>query len=441
MTLPAGAQLGSTQDPKQLVKGEPAHIQANIDTCADEAGRLEGIYEQFRGVTIPSWEGERGQPAYERAHRSERDKWLAYHDLLEQVRSSLTTYKSELVHAQGKAQEAIDKWNQGEAATREAEATYNQQVQAYNAAVSRPQSSPVGNTGPTVIPPRPGPFVDPGEGLRQEAAQILTEARQALENAGAQATKELGGLPGARTEGSTGPSASGSVQGPSFKWGSWQNVFGKDPGAGQGGRFDNGDAASRFQIQLGEVKGQASVWGAQGSWKDYWGDVKVGADGSVTVMGVEGKATAGVSEDGLLLDARGQAQLAGAEGKATGQWGYVDAAAQGEAFVGAEALGHAEVGITGVHASGEVFAGAKVEGKVSGDVGGVGGEVGAEGWAGIGAAASVDAGYDDGKITVGGSGGLAFGLGGKLEGSITIDVGEVTDTAGDVADTVGGWFP
>lgn len=60
-----------------------------------------------------------------------------------------------------------------------------------------------------------------------------------------------------------------------------------------------------------------------------------------------------------------------------------------------------------------------------------------EGWAGAGIAGDLDLGYRDGKIEIGGSGGVAWGLGGKISGSITIDPGEVVETGGDIIDAIG----
>ena len=69
--------------------------------------------------------------------------------------------------------------------------------------------------------------------------------------------------------------------------------------------------------------------------------------------------------------------------------------------------------------------------------GGIGGEATAEGWAGAGVSGDVDFGYREGKFTVGGSGGIALGLGGKLGAEVTIDVGGVIDTGGDIIDGIG----
>ena len=442
MTLPDGAALGTTTDPKALIKGEPGQVESNATALSDESTRVTGLSHRVDAVSIEGWAGGFGQPAYAATRTAEQAKWRAYADLLKKAGSSLSTYAGALRTAQGKAADAIAKWQQGEEATAAAVRDYNNAVDAYNAYQNRCVAVPSygGSTVPSMGPARPGPFHDPGEALRHEAQQILDDARETLDGAGATAVKELGGLEGSKTEGSSGPSAGGSVKGPSFSWGDWEDTFGKDPTKGKGGKYDGHKPETPFKINLGEVEGHAKAWGAEGSWEDYWGDVKVHADGSVTMLGVEGKADAHIGTDGLVAGAHGKAVLVGAEGSAGGEWGYAEAEAKGEAYAGANADGELGVGPSGVHASGELFAGAKAEGSVSGDVAGIGGEVKGEAWAGVGASGDVDFGFDDGKLTVGGSGGLALGVGGKVGGEVTLDFDEVLDAGSDVVHGVGELF-
>ena len=443
MTLPQGAELGTTSDPKALIKGEPSQVEANASRLSDESTRVAGLADDVDAITVAGWSGGFGQPAYESARSAEQDKWKTYADLLKQAGSALSTYAGALTTAQGKAADAIAKWKQGEELTQAAVTTYNNAVDAYNAYVNRPVPVPSiggGPVPPSIGPGKPGPFVDPGQSLRDEAQQILDDAREALESAGATAVKELGGLEGAKTEGSSGPSADGKVEGPSIDWKGFEKSFGTDPGDSADDPDRKGRSDSKFKINLGEVEGDAKVWGAEGSWEDYWGDVKVKADGSVTVLGVEGSATAHIGDDGVVIGANGKAVLIGAEGSVGGEWGIAEAEAKGEAYLGANAEGDLKLGLTGAHANGELFAGAKAEGSVSGDVGGVGGEVKAEGWAGIGIGGDVDLGFDDGKFHIGGSGGAALGLGGKIGGEITIDPGQIIDTGGDIIGGIGEMF-
>ncbi len=441
MTLPEGAELGSTKDPKALIKGEPSEVDANAVTLSDEASRIGGIAGQFAGVQIPGWQGGSGSVAYASKHEAEMAKWTAYTELLTAASTSLSMYAGSLRTAQTSAQAAIEKWQQGEDATAAAVLEYNTAVDTYNAAQNQRVTIPTfGNTDvlPSAGPARPGPFQDPGAAMREEAVQILEDARKELDSAGASAVGELGGLEGARTESSSGPGADGKVEGPKIKWQAWEETFGRNPREGADGAYDNGASDSPFAISLGKIEGNAQAWGAKGEWEDYVGGVNVKADGSVTVAGVKGDAEASITDDGVVIGANGRVIVAGAEGSVSGEYGIAEGKLSGEASLGANAGGGVELGPTGVHANGELFAGAQAEVKAGGDVGGLGGEVKAEGWAGIGAGGDLDAGYDDGKLTIGGSGGLAFGIGGQIGGEVTIDVEEALDTGKDIVEGIGG---
>ncbi|MEZ5094526.1 hypothetical protein [Nocardioides sp.] len=164
------------------------------------------------------------------------------------------------------------------------------------------------------------------------------------------------------------------------------------------------------------------------------------ADGSFTFLGADGSAEATLDKEGLRINADGSLVVVGVDGEVKGEWGYLEGSLAGNAMVGADGSGHVVVGTEGVHAGGELFAGAKAEATAAADFSGVGGQVTGEVWAGAGIAGDLDLGYDDGKITIGGSGGIAWGVGGKIGGSVTIDVPEVIDGLGDAVSAIGGWF-
>ncbi len=440
VTLPAGAALGTTTDPKALIKGEPSKVQSDSKLLSDESTRVSGLADDIDAIAVAGWSGGFGRPAYDAARSAEQDKWTSYAEMLTAASKSLSTYASALTTAQSRAADAIAKWQQGEDATKQAVSDYNAAVDSYNSYVNRQVCVPSyggGSVPPSIGPSRPGPFHDPGQTLRDEAEQILEDARTALESAGAAALQELGGLPGAKTESSSGAAASGSAEGPSIDWGDWSDTFGKDPLKGKDGKYDDGQKDSPFTINLGKVEGEARLFGAEGSIEDYWGDVKVNADGTFTFLGADASASAKIDANGLVGQAHAGVTIVGVKGSAGAEYGITEVEVKGEASAGANADGEVAIGPQGVHAGGEVFAGAKAEASASGDVGGVGGEVGAEGWAGIGASGDVDFGFHDGKFEIGGSGGIALGVGGKLSAHITIDPGEVMETTGDIIEGIG----
>jgi hypothetical protein len=437
MSLPGGAELGSTTDPKALIKGEPSQVQANATRLSDEAKRVSGLSDDVDAITVVGWSGGFGEPAYAGRRSAEQKKWAVYADLLEKASSALSTYAGALTTAQSKAADAIAKWQQGEDATAQATADYNAAVDNYNSYLQRRACVPSygGPVAPSMGPARPGPFVDPGEALRKEAEHILEDARTALDEAGMVAVERLGGLPGAKVETDSGPGASAEAKGPSIDLGNWSKTFGMGKPGTKPGKDE-----SPFSINFGEVKAEAHAWGAEGTVEDYWGGVKVNAEGKITVAGAEVGASGKIDADGLTAKATAGLTLIKVEGSAGGEWGIAEAEVKGSASVEATAEGNLTIGKTGVHAGGEAFAGGKIEAEAAGDIGGVGAEGKVEGCAGVGAAGDLDLGMTDGKFEIGGSAGAGFGLGGKLSGHITIDPVQVVETGGDIVEGIGELF-
>ena len=102
MTLPEGAKLGTTTDPKALIKGEPTQVSANATRLSDEAKRVSDLAGDFDAVSIAGWTGGFGEPAYVSARSAEQDKWKALADVLTKAAKSLSTYAGSLTTAQSK---------------------------------------------------------------------------------------------------------------------------------------------------------------------------------------------------------------------------------------------------------------------------------------------------------------------------------------------------
>ncbi|MFC9475422.1 hypothetical protein ACFTS5_24820 [Nocardia sp. NPDC056952] len=106
----------------------------------------------------------------------------------------------------------------------------------------------------------------------------------------------------------------------------------------------------------------------------------------------------------------------------------------GQAGVLAEAGGKLRMKNWQGEAGLEAFAGGKVGADVTVGKWGLGASAGAEGWAGAGAGAKFKWGKnpDTGKYELGGSLGLAWGLGGKLSGGISVDPTKVKESVGNL---------
>ena len=205
LSLPDGAELGSTTDPKALIKGEPSQVRANATRLSRRvhpsrrARRRRRRHHDRRLVGRLRRAGLRQRP-----HPVSRRSGRRTPTSCPRPSKSLSTYAGALTTAQSKAADAIKKWQEAEAASDKAVTDYNTAVDNYNAYVNRqvcvPSYGGSGPVTPSVGPGKPGPFVDPGDAMREEAQQILEDARTALDEAGMSAVEELGGLPGAKVE-------------------------------------------------------------------------------------------------------------------------------------------------------------------------------------------------------------------------------------------------
>ncbi|WP_203337478.1 putative T7SS-secreted protein [Nocardioides limicola] len=430
------AELGQTDDHLMLIPGSVTTVQSNATRFGNERASMEEILDGIKRIRTPSWGGVPGW-LFENNLNLQVERWQEYVKVLDIAEQALTSYADDLSQAQVEAREALQLWNEGVGESEEAIQAYNASVAAYNTFISSTACQAPG-APPAMGPAHPGQFVDPGEAKRREAQEMLAQARADLAAAARTATVKLGNTPGGRTEGGV-DVGSGSTEwsGPSIDWELWDSKFG-DPKHGSSG-YETGAPESSWKIDLATFEAEGSVVNINGSYENYHGSVKVNADGSIQLIQGSAKASFGIDGNGLQASANAQFNLLRAEGSVGAEWGIVEAGASGYAQVGAEASGNLHVGPTGVHANGELFAGARAGAEATVDVGGVGAKGGAEAWAGVGASGHVDLGYSDGKFTIGGSGGLALGVGGKVELNLTVDVGKVTDTVSSAADTVGGW--
>ncbi|MGH3351375.1 MAG: putative T7SS-secreted protein [Nocardioides sp.] len=453
MALAAGAELGATNDPKALVVGDKAAVAERATAILDEQRRIGSLLETIESLAVPTWEGGFGKAGYVYEMDQEASKFGAYRDTLKSMGTSLNTYADALGTAQNRAQDAIDKWNEGEAATKKALSEHNAAVDGYNGLVAAHNSAiKSGQTVPPIGLAHPGAFVDPGEALRQEAKEILADAREQLDSAGSTATN-----PPAQSSSSGSGEGSGPTwfKGGKFKFPGAEDSTGLNPrdladypdgdsrswgdAAGEDGEEEGNSKKPSVNAEVSVVSGdaKASVLSAEGKSEGKIGDLEGKAGGSVDVLTVGAGGEVKVGTDGVAASGQVNAHLVHAKGEASVDYGPIGAHAKGEAYVGAEAKASVGIGKNGIHAGGEAFAGAKITGEVGGDVGGVGAGVEAEAWAGVGVAADLDVGMKDGKFTLGGELGAGLGIGAKIGPNVTLDFPKMAETGQDIAEDAG----
>lgn len=161
------AELGDIQDPQQLIPGKPEAIEENVRVLRARADRANWAAEGLQAIdTGDAWQGPAAQDFRDK-FSYEPGKWFAAGDALESGASVLEDYASTLRWAQAQAAEAIQEWNQGQAATQQAKAAHDT---AMAQATANNQPAPA--------------FTDPGEASRQAARDILNRARAQLTEAG-----------------------------------------------------------------------------------------------------------------------------------------------------------------------------------------------------------------------------------------------------------------
>jgi hypothetical protein len=170
-------ELGDTSDPKALVPGNPEAIEENARVLR---ARAQGAFHAGHGLTAidtGSWEGEASRKFHDK-FSYEPPKWLAAGDAMDAAAVALDSHAETLRWAQRQAADAIRLWEEGQAATRKAEAAHEQTVAEVNAQ----NRANTANGTPTCL--TAPPFHDPGEATRQAARETLDRARQQLTESG-----------------------------------------------------------------------------------------------------------------------------------------------------------------------------------------------------------------------------------------------------------------
>jgi hypothetical protein len=427
-------ELGSTDDPKELIPGSPGKLTELATTLTGWSKKFDKIGDGLRDLKISGWTGDASE-AFWPVLAKEKANWYRAADAMSGAAKAVTSYSSTLHWAQQQASTAIAQWKAGEHDA--AETTLGD---------ARKQLKPETEKLTKKL--------DDLAGGASHSPGWLTDARQRVDNWKWVQDHGVGKTSQNRWKWET---EHWLPKGDGFRrtdkvWGKDENGnwFVKD-GPAQPGEED-GTAPGRktnLTVKLAEWQGGASAWsdGTKGE-RSFLGDGKMKGELGGSVLGVDGNAGASVTNGRLQAGLSGSAYLAQVSGKGSAEYGMAAGQVEGKAYAGAEASATVGVGKDGVHAGAEAFAGAKATASASADVGGVGAGVSGEAWAGLGAAANADLGMKDGKFTIGGEVGAGLGVGGKVSFDVTVDPGKMVDSAGDAADwvgdtwdgTVGSWF-
>ncbi|WP_070018781.1 putative T7SS-secreted protein [Streptomyces nanshensis] len=180
----AERELGTTEDPKELIHGEVKELTETAEHLRDFFRAFERVGSGMRGLDTESWRGEAGE-AFREKIAPQPKFWTGAADACEGAAKALVTFASTVQWAQGQAQEAIAAYNKAQAASDKALKAHNKRVDAWNEANESEGEDPG---------PRPGKFSDPGEEGMARAQHLLSEARSQRDSAAREARQAISRL-------------------------------------------------------------------------------------------------------------------------------------------------------------------------------------------------------------------------------------------------------
>ncbi|NHC44038.1 putative T7SS-secreted protein [Motilibacter aurantiacus] len=151
--------------PDFTVPGDVGALRAHARLLADAAGGMDESSAAVGKVSTGVWDG-KAADAFEDVRRRAAGAWSDAAAAVRRASAAVAAYADALERAQQQASRALTSYNDAVRRTNEAVAAYNADVQAGTAT---------------------GPFRDPGQADRDRATAELTGARQAVDEAGANA--------------------------------------------------------------------------------------------------------------------------------------------------------------------------------------------------------------------------------------------------------------
>lgn len=164
-------QLGRSEEADELIHGRPEKISAAVTNLRDFSRAFELVGSGMKRLDSGHWKGAAAD-AFRAKFETLPTDWLRAADACEDAAAALETYAGTVTSAQAKATEAIALYKESKQDYETAAAAFKEKAEAYNA---------VRNTDHPL--PHPGEFTDPGVGKRQDAQEILEDARRARNEA------------------------------------------------------------------------------------------------------------------------------------------------------------------------------------------------------------------------------------------------------------------
>nr|WP_206279844.1 DUF6531 domain-containing protein [Streptomyces luteoverticillatus] len=173
-------QLDQTEDPKELVHGEPKRIEDTAKHLRNLHSSFNTTHSALQQVRATDWKGQ-GADAFTTKFVEQPQKWAEAADAFEAAAGALESYAHTVAWAQNQAKEAVRLWRKGKQANKKAVDDYNGKVLVYNAKIQNLQ-----DPGPKPVDPG-----NPGDADMEEAQRLLAEARKQRNTAAAEAQAKI----------------------------------------------------------------------------------------------------------------------------------------------------------------------------------------------------------------------------------------------------------
>ncbi|MFP8944609.1 putative T7SS-secreted protein [Streptomyces fenghuangensis] len=175
-------QLGQTEDPRKLVYGSAGKLRSTAGHLKDFAKSFDNVGRGIKGLDSSGIEGEAAD-AFRTKAAEEPPRWFKAADACEKAAGALEDFADTVEWAQGRAKEAITKYEAAVKASEDARTAHNKKVDAYNKAVDAYNAKAKAGDDPGTPPVCPAAFKDPGPAKAEEAEEILAEARKQRDTA------------------------------------------------------------------------------------------------------------------------------------------------------------------------------------------------------------------------------------------------------------------
>ncbi|MFG2224611.1 putative T7SS-secreted protein [Streptomyces sp. NPDC048644] len=170
-------QLGETDDPRQLIHGDPTKINETAAHLKDFSAAFDRVADGMRKLGSKGDWGGKAADAFREKFDMHPKQWMRAADACGDASKALKNFAETVTWAQGKATDAIEKYQHAQQTTQRAQKAYNATCQSYREKVDTYNAAAERGDDPGAVPQRPGDFTDPGADGREAAQDMLKDAR------------------------------------------------------------------------------------------------------------------------------------------------------------------------------------------------------------------------------------------------------------------------